>query len=90
MECKSCGAGLSEGSRFCSECGQDQTATFPPQTRIRVPSTDVPPQNSPASAGFGAGFGAAIGWFVGGCLLLMVLFLLMFGGCALLVSLGQQ
>ena len=91
MDCRSCGASLPNDARFCPECGQDQTATFPPETRIKTPNIDVPPpRSSPASAGFGAGFGAAIGWFVGGCLLLLVLFMLMFGGCAFLAAMGSQ
>jgi hypothetical protein len=85
--CRNCGRELAEDDRFCPNCGQDQTATFPPEQYIQTPNVNVPPpQSSPARAGFGAGFGAAIGWILGGCLVLVVVTMLMFGGCAALLA----
>lgn len=91
MGCKSCGAEIPDGARFCPECGHDQSAAFPPEQRIQTPNVNVPrPQSSPTATGFGAGFGAALGWILGGCVVLMLLFVLTFGGCAILAGLGSQ
>ena len=97
--CSNCGQELPDDSRFSRNGGTSilevahvptpevEEPEDPLQQIIQAHSVDVPPQpRSATSTGFGAGFGAAIGWIVGGCLVLLVLTVLMFGGCAALLS----
>ena len=97
--CRNCSQELLDDSRFCANCGTPiLEAAHVPTPEAEVPedpleqileahSVDVPPQpRSSTSTGSGAGFGAAIGWIVGGCSVVLVLTVVMFGGCAALLS----
>ena len=97
--CRNCAQELPDDNRFCPNCGtpileaaheptpEAEVPEDPLQQIIQAHSVDVPPQpRSATSTGFGAGFGAAIGWIVGGCSVLLVLTVLLFGGCAALLS----
>jgi hypothetical protein len=87
--CGNCGHELRPENQFCPNCAQPvhETAQVPtPESDRNVPP---PPRTSPTATGFGAGFGAAIGWILGGCLVLVVLTVLMFGGCAALLAGGS-
>ena len=86
--CRNCGHELREENRFCPNCGQPVHETAQVPTPEADTNTPPPPRSSPTSTGFGAGFGAAIGWIVGGFLVLVVLTVLMFGGCAALIAAG--
>ena len=55
----------------------------------RTVKASVVSSGAGVATGFGAGFGAAIGWILGGCLVLVVLTVLMFGGCAALLAGGS-
>jgi hypothetical protein len=100
-DCRKCAQELPDDSRFCSYCGTSILEAAPvleaahvPTPEAEVPedplqqivqaySVDVPPQPRSATS---TGFGAAIGWVVGGCSVLLALTVLMFGGCATLLS----
>jgi hypothetical protein len=97
--CRNCSQELLDDSRFCPNCGtpileaahvptpEAEVPEDPLQQILEAHSVDVPPQpRSATSTGSGAGFGAAIGWIVGGCSVVLVLTVMMFGGCAALLS----
>jgi hypothetical protein len=96
--CSNCGHKFEQEDRFCIGCGKPAHETaYVPTPNARVPNPpqqpppqvfSPPPQRSATSTGFGAGFGAAIGWVVGGCLILLVLTVVLFGGCAALLGAG--
>ena len=54
--------------------------------------TSAPPQQqgSWVGRGFGGGFGASIGWTLGTCLVIVVVCLLLFAGCAALIAIGSS
>ena len=93
--CRNCSQELPDDSRFCPNCvtlileaahvptPEAEEPEDPLQQIIQAHSVDVPPQPRSATS---TGSGAAIGWIVGGCSVLLVLTVLMFGGCAVLLS----
>ena len=86
--CRNCGHKFEQEDQFCVGCGRPAHETaYVPTPNAGVPNPPpqpplqvyLPPQRSATSTGFGAGFGAAIGWVVGGCLVLLVLTVVLFG-----------
>jgi hypothetical protein len=83
-----------------------ETAHVPtPETDVSVPppggrttAGSAMPQNEEQSQrqgtwvgrGFGGGFGASIGWTLGSCLVIVVVCLLLFAGCAVLFAIGAN
>jgi uncharacterized membrane protein len=53
---------------------------------------ETPPQQqgSWVGRGIGGGFGASIGWTLGSCLVIVVVCLLLFAGCAALIAIGSS
>jgi uncharacterized membrane protein len=53
---------------------------------------ETPPQQQGTwvGRGFGGGFGASIGWTLGSCLVIVVVCLLLFAGCAVLFAIGSS
>ena len=104
--CRNCGHELGMEDRFCPNCGQPahETAHVPtPEADVGIPppggpsasgsaSHQAPPQqqSSWVGRGSGGGFGASIGWTLGSCLVIVVVCLLLFAGCAAIIAIGAN